>query len=118
MDRSIKSFVRRCLRLPADTLLSVFYAPSSVGGIDITRLFLVIPVLRLKRMPLLRNDYTIIQTLQMFKFKTILAPHIRTELGLRKPELLAYRNYIIYSIVTQISIDTIVTDTKYRHKTD
>ena len=64
MDRSIRAFVRRCLRLPSDTSLGVFYAPSSVGGIAITRLFLAIPVLRLKRISSIRrNDDTIIQTL-------------------------------------------------------
>ena len=47
MDRSIRSFIRRWLRLASDTSLGVFYAPSSVGGIAITRL-LAIPVLRLK----------------------------------------------------------------------
>ena len=39
MDISIRSFVRRWLRLPSDTSLGVFYAPSSVGGIAITRFF-------------------------------------------------------------------------------
>ena len=48
MDRSIRSFVRRFLRLPSDTSLGVFYAPSSIGGIAITGLFLAIPVLRKK----------------------------------------------------------------------
>ena len=62
--RSIRAFVRSWLRLPSDTSLGVFYAPSSVGGIDITRLFLAIPVLRLKRISFIRsNDDTIIQTL-------------------------------------------------------
>ena len=42
-------FVRHWLRLPSDTSLGVFYAPSSVDGIAITRLFLAIPLLRLKR---------------------------------------------------------------------
>ena len=60
MDRSIRSFVRRWLRLPSDTSLGVFYAPSSVGGIAITSLFLAIPVLRLKRILSIRsNDGTI-----------------------------------------------------------
>ena len=60
MDRSIRSFVRRWLRLPSDTSLGVFYAPSSVGGIAITSLFLAIPVLRLKRISSIRsNDGTI-----------------------------------------------------------
>ena len=64
MDRSIRSFVRRWLRLPSDTSLGVLIAPSSVGGIDITRLFLAIPVLRLKSISSIRrNDDTIIQTL-------------------------------------------------------
>ena len=63
-DRSIWAFVRRWLRLTSDTSLGVFYAPSSVGGIAITRLFLAIPVLRLKRISSIRrNDDTIIQTL-------------------------------------------------------
>ena len=64
MDRSIRSFVRRWLRLSPDTSLGVFYASSSVGGIAITRLFLTIPLLRLKRMLSIRmNDDTIIQIL-------------------------------------------------------
>ena len=63
MDRSIRAFVRRWLRLPSDTSLDVFYAPSSVGGIAITRLFLVLPV-QLKRISSIRRNYdTIIQTL-------------------------------------------------------
>ena len=64
MDRSIRSFVRRCLRIASDTSLGVFYAPGSVGGISITRLFMAIPVLRLKRISSIRrNGDTIIQTL-------------------------------------------------------
>ena len=64
MDRSIRAFVRRWLRIPSDTSFGVLYAPSSVGGIAITRLFLAIPVLRLKRISSIRrNDDTIIQTL-------------------------------------------------------
>ena len=64
MEKSIWSFVRRSLRLPSDTSLGVFYAPSSIGRIAITRLFLAIPVLRLKRISSIRrNDDTIIQTL-------------------------------------------------------
>ena len=63
MDRSILLFVRIWLRLPSDTSLGVFYAPSSVDGIAITRLFLATPVLRLKRMSSIRrNDDTIIYT--------------------------------------------------------
>ena len=64
MDRSIRSFVRRWLRLPSDASLGVFYSPISVGGIAITRIFMVIPVLRLKWISSIRrNDDTIIQTL-------------------------------------------------------
>ena len=60
MYRSILSFVRRWLRLPSDTSLSVSYAPSCVGGIAITRLFMAIPVLQLKRISsIIRNDDTI-----------------------------------------------------------
>ena len=65
------------------------------------------------------NDI-LITLLNKYTFKTILEPHIRTQLGLRKPDLLAYRND--YIIDTQISTDTIDTDTdtdsNYRHKTD
>ena len=62
MDRNIRSFVR--LRLPSDTLLGVFQAPSGVGGLAITRLFLTIPVLRLKRIESIRgNDDHIIKSL-------------------------------------------------------
>ena len=64
MDRSIRSFVRRWLRLPKDTSLGVFYAPCSIGGLAITRLFLTIPVMRLKQVNSIRgNDDPIIQTL-------------------------------------------------------
>ena len=64
MDRSIRSFVRRWLRLPKYTSLGVFYAPCSIGGLAITRLFLTIPVMRLKRVNSTRgNDDLIIQTL-------------------------------------------------------
>ena len=62
--------------------------------------------------------YLLITLLNKYKFTTILEPHIRTQLGLRKPDLLAYRNDIVYIIDTQISTDTIDTDTNYRHKTD
>ena len=60
MDRNIRSFVRHWLRLPSDTSLGVFYTPSSVGGIAITRLFLVIPVLRLKSIYLLEGMMTLL----------------------------------------------------------
>ena len=71
MDRSIRAFVRRWLRLPSDTSLGVFYAPIGttivVSMSTITRLFLAIPVLRLKSISSIiiyrRNDDTIIQTL-------------------------------------------------------
>ena len=63
MDISIRSFVRRWLRLPKDTSRGVFYAPCSIGGLAITRLFLTIPVMRLKRVNSIRgNDDPIIQT--------------------------------------------------------
>ena len=64
MDRSIRSFVRRWLRLSSDTSLGVFYAPGSVGGITITPIFLAIKGLRLKRISSIsRNDETTFQTL-------------------------------------------------------
>ena len=63
------------------------------------------------------NDL-LITLLNKYTFKTILEPHIRTKLGLRKPHLLVYRNYIVYIIDTQISTNTIYTDTNYRHKND
>ena len=64
MDRSIRSFVRRWLRLHKDTSLGVFYAPCSIGGLAINRLFLTIPVIRLKRVNSIRgNDDPIILTL-------------------------------------------------------
>ena len=64
MEKSIRSFVIRWLRLPSDTSIGVFYAPSSVGGIAIIRLFLEIPVLLLKRMLSIRTNYeTIIEIL-------------------------------------------------------
>ena len=78
-----------------------------------------------------RHNYVndlLITLLNKYKFKTILEPHIRTQLGLCKPNLLAYRNDIVYIIIyryryiyiyidTQISTDTIDTDTNYRQKT-
>ena len=63
-------------------------------------------------------DDLLINLLNKYKFKTILEPHIRTQLGIRKPDLLAYRNDIVYIIDTQISTDTIDTDTNYGNKTD
>ena len=68
-----------------------------------------------------RHNYVnalLITLLNKYTFTTILEPHIRTQLGLRKHDLLAYRNDIVYIIDTQISTDTIDTDTNYRHKTD
>ena len=67
------------------------------------------------------NDL-LITLLNKYTFKTIVCyssiePHILTQLDLRKPYLLAYRNDIVYIIDTQMSTDTIDTDTKYRHKT-
>ena len=67
------------------------------------------------------NNYVndlLINLLNKYKFTTILEPYIRTQLGLRKPDLLTYRNDIVYIIDTHISNDTIYTDTNYRHKTD
>ena len=62
MDRLIRSFVRRWLRLPKDTSLGVFYAPCGIGGLAITRIFLTIPVMRLRRINSIRgNDDPIIQ---------------------------------------------------------
>ena len=63
------------------------------------------------------NDLSI-TLLNKYKFKTILEAHIRTQLGLRKPDLLAYRNGIVYIIDTQISIDTMDTNIKYRQKAE
>ena len=60
MDISILAFVRCWLRLPSNTSLGVFYAPSSFGGIAITRLFLSIPVLRLKRIHPLEGMMTLL----------------------------------------------------------
>ena len=68
-----------------------------------------------------RHNYVnalLITILNKYTFTTILEPHVRTQFGLRKPDLLAYRNYIVYIIDTQISTDTIDTNTNYRHKTD
>ena len=68
-----------------------------------------------------RHNYVIhisITLLNKYKFKTILELNILTQLGLRKLDLLVYINDIVYIIDTQISNETINTDTKYRHKTD
>ena len=68
-----------------------------------------------------RHNYVndlLITLLNKYKFTTILEPHIRTQLGLREYDLLAYRNDIVYIIDMQISTDIIDTDTNYRHKTD
>ena len=65
-----------------------------------------------------RHNYVndlLITLLNKYTFKTILEPHIHTHIGLRKPDLLAYRNDIIYNIDMHISTDTIDTDTNYRH---
>ena len=59
------------------------------------------------------NDL-LITLLNKYKLKNILEPHIRTQLVLRKLDLLAYRNDIVYNIDTQITTDTLYTDTKYR----
>ena len=50
-----------------------------------------------------RHNYVnvlLITLLSKYKFITILEPHvdIGTQLGLRKPDLLAYRNDIVYII--------------------
>ena len=80
MDRSIRSFVRRRHRLPSDTSLVVLYAPSSDGGIAITRLFLAIPMLRLKRiLSNRRNDDTIIQTLSDIVILKLSTPRLYDE---------------------------------------
>ena len=56
--------ISKWLRLPSDNSLCVLYAPSSVGGIAISRIFLAISVLPLKNISSIRrNDYTIIKTL-------------------------------------------------------
>ena len=59
-----------------------------------------------------------ITLLNKYTFKTILEPHIRTQISLRKPDLPAYRNDIVYIIDMLISTDTIDTDANDRHKTD
>ena len=46
-----------------------------------------------------RHNYVndlLITLLNKYKFTTILEPYIRTQLGLRKPDLLAYRNDICH----------------------
>ena len=52
------------------------------------------------------NDL-LITLLNKYTLKNILEPHIRKQLGLRKPNLLVYRNDIVYIIDMQISTDTI-----------
>ena len=65
MDRSIRYYVRRWSRLPKDTSLGLFYARCRcIRGLTITRLFLSIPVMCLKRVNSIHgNDDRIIQTL-------------------------------------------------------
>ena len=63
MDRLIMSFVKRWLRLPTGTSLGLFYVPYGIGGLSITRLFLTITIMRLRRINSIRgNDDRIIQT--------------------------------------------------------
>ena len=56
--------------------------------------------------------------LNKHKYRTITEPNIRTPEGLRKPDLLAYRNDTVYIIDTQISHDNTNTDNNYKTKTD
>ena len=67
-----------------------------------------------------RHNYVndlLITLLNKYTFKTILEPHIRTQLCLRKPWTYWHTEMILF-IDTHISTDTIYTDTNYRHKTD
>ena len=65
IDRVIRAFVRRWLRLPKDTNLAVFHSPSKVGGLAIPRIYLVKPVLRFISINSIRsnNDPLIISIL-------------------------------------------------------
>ena len=51
--------------------------------------------------------------LNKHNYITILEPHIQTRNGLRKLDLIIYKNDTAYIIDTQISIDTINTDINY-----
>ena len=56
IDRRFLSFVIRWMRLPKDTNLAVFHAPASIGGLSLPRLYLSIPVLRLKRINSIQSN--------------------------------------------------------------
>ena len=68
-----------------------------------------------------RNNYVnslLMSILNKHKYITILEPHIQTRNGLRKPDLIIYKNDTAYIIDTQISIDTKNTDINYTKKTN
>ena len=66
-----------------------------------------------------RNNYVnnlLILLLNKQNYITIHEPHIQTRNGLRKPDIITYKNDTAYIIDTHISIDTIDTDTNYIQK--
>ena len=68
-----------------------------------------------------RHNYVnslLMSILNKHNYITILEPHIQTRNGLRKPDLIIYKNDTAYIIDTQISIDTINTDINYTKKTN
>ena len=68
-----------------------------------------------------RHNYVnslLMSILNKHKYITILEPHIQTRNGLRKPDLIIYKNDTAYIIDTQISIDTKNTDINYTKKTN
>ena len=56
IDRRFRSFIRRLMRLPKDTNLTVFHAPDSFGGFSLPRLYLSIPVLKLYRIKSIKSN--------------------------------------------------------------
>ena len=68
-----------------------------------------------------RHNYVnslLMSILNKHNYITILEPHIQTRNGLRKPDLIIYKNDNAYIIDTQISIDTKNTDINYTKKTN
>ena len=66
-----------------------------------------------------RHNYVnslLMSILNKHNYNTILEPHIQTRNGLRKPDLIIYKNDTAYIIDTQISIYTINTDINYKKR--
>ena len=71
---------------------------------------------RIESLCFLRHNSLLMSILNKHNYITILEPHIQTRNGLRKPDLIIYKNDTAYIIDTQISIDTINTNINYTKK--